>query len=253
MKRILDNLQVDVIAAAVMVAMVATGYILRFPLPPGTNKTSILWGLTRHQWGTVHFWISIALLVLVVVHVCLHWQWVLVSVKRRLLGTSSPSKSPLVSGLLTVFVLAAVLSLFGWAAHSSVRTITEPIEGVCPPSEPPSELAAVESDQASPITEHGTVAFWRDVYPVFEKSCLSCHGSKKQLGGFRVDRKEDFFEGTTPFVVPGNSEDSPLVAILSGEKKDMARADVHRLDKKELAVVSGWIDAGAEWPARPTD
>ena len=253
MKRILDNLHIDLIAAALMVAMVATGYILRFPLPPGTNKSASLWGLTRHEWGTVHFWISIGLLVLVVVHVCLHWQWIVVTVKRRLSGKASPSKSPLVSGLLTAFFLAAILSLFGWAAHSGVRAITEPIEGVCPPEEAPNELASVDSGEASPITDLGTVTFWRDVYPIFEKSCLSCHGPRKQLGGFRVDRKEDFFEGITPFVVPGNSEDSPLIAILSGERKDMARADVHRLPKEELAIVTAWIDEGAEWPDRPTD
>lgn len=90
MKRILDNLHIDLIAAALLVAMVATGYILRFPLPPGTNKSLSLWGLTRHQWGAVHFGISLGLLVLVVVHVCLHWQWIVVSVKRRFGRTASP-------------------------------------------------------------------------------------------------------------------------------------------------------------------
>lgn len=255
MKRILDNLRVDLAAAALMVSMVATGYILRFPLPPGTNKSSMLWGLTRHQWGTVHFWISLGLLVLVVVHVCLHWQWVVVSVKRRFRGASSPSQSPLVSGLLTACIIAVALSLFGWAAHSSVKTITEPIEGVCPPSEIPNELASVETGEATPATDHAAVVYWRDVYPIFEKSCLSCHGPNKQISGFRVDSKEEFFEDnrTPSLVIPGNSGESPLVEILSGRRKDMARAEVHRLPKEELAIVTAWIDQGAEWPDRRPD
>jgi uncharacterized membrane protein len=259
MKRVLDNLHVDLITAALMVAMVATGYILRFPLPPGSNKSLILWGLTRHQWGGIHFWISLGLLVLVAVHVYLHWQWIVVTVKRRFWGKTSPSKSSLASGLLTVLALTAGLVLFGWAAQSSVRAISEPIEGVCPPTDTGDQVGTVgsgdaRSADATSATDQ-SVAFWKDVYPIFEKSCLPCHGAKMQTSGFRVDQKEDFFEehGKTPFVVPGKSKDSPLIAILSGERKDMARADVHRLAEEELAIVTAWIDAGAEWPERPAN
>ena len=39
MKRLFDNLFIDLFAAALMVGMAATGYILRFPLPPGSNKS----------------------------------------------------------------------------------------------------------------------------------------------------------------------------------------------------------------------
>jgi len=239
MKRILDNLHVDLIAAALMVAMVATGYIIRFPLPPGTNKSLSLWGLTRHQWGTIHFWISLGLLALVAVHVCLHWQWIVVSVKRRLGRTASPSASPVRSGLMTVLALSAVLALFGWATQSGVKMIAEPV-----PDEPPPQ---------TPKAEHNEVTFWSDVYPIFERSCLSCHGPHRQVSGFRVDRREDYFDGTSraALVQPGNSNGSPLISILSGKQAGMARADVHRLTEDQIAIVAAWIDAGAEWPDRP--
>ena len=74
MKRFFDNLLVDLIAAALMIGMLATGYILRFPLPPGSNKDLPLWGLARHQWGDVHFWISLGLIAVILLHLCLHWQ-----------------------------------------------------------------------------------------------------------------------------------------------------------------------------------
>ena len=51
MKRVFDNLYVDLIGAALMVVMVATGYILHFPLPAGTNKSLSLWGLTTARMG----------------------------------------------------------------------------------------------------------------------------------------------------------------------------------------------------------
>ena len=89
------------------------------------------------------------------------------------------------------------------------------------------------------------------MYPILEQSCLSCHGPKKQRGGFRADRKEDFFGkgGSPPLVVPGNSGQSPLIAIVSG-KKDIARPDVHRLAAEQVEILRAWIDAGAAWPDR---
>jgi hypothetical protein len=121
MKRLLDNLLIDLIAAALMIGMLATGYILRFPLPPGSNRDLTLWGLTRHQWGDVHFWISLGLMAVILLHLCLHWQWIAISVKRRLSRRKAAPGSALASGLMTFLVLVAVLFLFGWAAQSGSK------------------------------------------------------------------------------------------------------------------------------------
>src|SRR5262249_3892938 len=133
-KRLVDNLLIDLIAAAVMIGMLATGYILRFPLPPGSNKELTLWGLTRHQWGDVHFWISLGLIAVILLHLCLHWQWIAISVKRKLSRRKAVPGPSLVSGLMTFLALVAGLVVFGWAAQSRVNKITAPCEGVCPPS-----------------------------------------------------------------------------------------------------------------------
>jgi mono/diheme cytochrome c family protein len=256
MKRFFNNLLIDLIAAASMIGMLATGYILRFPLPPGSNKYLTLWGLTRHEWGDIHFWISLGLLGVVLLHVCLHWQWLAISVKRRLSRTKAAPGSALVSALTTFLVLVAVLVLFGWAAQNGVNHITEPREGVCPPSGPETGNTAGDADGTTSKTPAVGgplgVAFWKDVYPILERSCLSCHGPRKQLGGFRADRREDFFGkgGTTPLVVPGKIAESPLIAIVSGLRKDMPRADVHQLSHEKVAVLRAWIDAGAPWPER---
>ncbi|MEQ8854811.1 DUF4405 domain-containing protein [Gimesia sp.] len=238
MKRILDNLRVDLMTAALLIVMIATGYILRFPLPPGTNKSLSLWGLSRHQWGTIHFWASLGLLAFVVVHVCLHWQWIVISVKRRV-GITASSTSPVRDGLITVLALSTILVLFGWAAQSGVKKITEPVH-----------------DQPNPLVpeaEYNKVAFWSDVYPIFERYCLSCHGPHREASGFRVDRREDYFDDTSSaaLIQPGNSDGSPLIAILSGKKAGMERTDVHRLADYQVAIVAAWIDEGADWPDRP--
>lgn len=49
----------------------------------GCDGASFL-GLTRHQWGDVHFWIALSLIALLVVHLVLHWRWVVCQVKSLL-------------------------------------------------------------------------------------------------------------------------------------------------------------------------
>jgi Domain of unknown function (DUF4405)/Planctomycete cytochrome C len=259
MKRFFDNLLIDLIAAGLMIGMIATGYILHFPLPPRSNKYLTLWTLTRHQWGEVHFWISLALLGVILLHLCLHWQWLVVSLKRRFRPAKPSPGSPVVSGVMTFLVLATILVLFGWAAHSNVQRITEPRDDVCPLPAPGRGNNAVDGSGTMPQTPtqdgHLKVAFWKDVYPVLERSCLSCHGPKKQRGDFRVDKKEDFFGkgGSRPLVVPGKSAESLLIAIVSGQKKDIPMPDVHRLPDEKVALLRAWIDAGASWPERTGD
>jgi hypothetical protein len=252
MKRLFDNLFIDLCAATLMVGMAATGYILRFPLPPGSNKSLSLWGLTRHQWGDVHFWISLALLGIILLHVVLHRQWLVITMRRKLTAAKAAPGFTLFCGLTTLLVIGAAMTLFAWATHQSVESITATRKGVCPP---PTEKRAEDGLPPGYATDRGKrpVTFWKDVYPILEQSCLSCHGPKKQHGDFRVDRREDFFgKGSrTPLVVPGNSGESPLVALVSGLRKDIPRADVHQLPSTQVAILRGWIDAGAPWPEPP--
>jgi len=251
MKRLFNNLLVDVIAAGLMVGMIATGYILRFPLPPGSNKSLSLWGFTRHQWGTLHSWLSLALLAIVLLHLALHWPWVVVTVKRRLWGTVA-TESPVVIGLMSAVALAVVLLLFGWIAQYSVTTITQPDADACPPDASTDTSQQHLTKGATAPKSPANVDFWTGVYPVLEHSCLSCHGPGKQSGGFRIDRRTDFLRTDAErLVVPGDSAGSPLIAIVSGQRKDISRQDVHHLSEENVRLLRAWIDAGAIWPERP--
>ncbi len=246
MRRTTVNLLIDAAAAVAMLGMVATGYVLRFPLPPGTNRSLTLWGLTRHEWGEVHFWVSLTLLGAIGLHLCLHWAWVVTTVGKRLHLAVAAGKRHLLSGLLATVALVLGLVAFAWAAHNGVEEIREARDDVCPP--PTSDLSAAAQSQGP-----AKVAFWQDVYPVLERSCLSCHGPKRQRGGFRVDRREDFFgkDGAAPLVVPGKSAGSSLIDIVSGARKDIPLLDRHRLPERDIQLLRRWIDSGAEWPPRP--
>ncbi len=81
---------VDLLSFITFVLMIATGFLLEYILPPGSGRIdhgglhkpiTVVWGLTRHQWGDIHFWVAIALMACMAVHLWIHWKWILVSFK----------------------------------------------------------------------------------------------------------------------------------------------------------------------------
>jgi hypothetical protein len=195
-------------------------------------------------------WISLGLLAILLTHLVLHWQWAITVVARQLHLATNPKSQHVRSGLIALAVLAATLGLFAWVTQISVRQRDDPY---CPAGEVTgTALAGTSTSGTNRSGERGKVSFWNEVYPVLETSCLSCHGPVRARGGFRVDRQEDYFgkDGNEPLVVPGMSDESPLMAIVSGQRTDMAMAARHKLPEPEVAVLRAWIDAGAEWPEK---
>jgi hypothetical protein len=256
MNRTSLNLLIDTTVAVLFLTMMATGYLLRFPLPPGTNKDLLLWGLTRHGWGGVHFWVSLALVSVLAVHLALHWQWVVSVVGRRLLGRARVEGHSLVSGGLSILALAGAGILFAWAAQQSLKPITQMRPDVCPPPSRDGGEAPCSDDSpgadGTATSAGAKVRFWDEVYPVLERSCLRCHGPTRQRGGVRVDRKQDLVGGggREPLVLPGRAAESPLIALVSGSRTDIAFPEQHRLPEGQVLLLKAWIDAGAEWPER---
>ena len=68
MRRNTINFLVDAASALVVIGLVATGLLTRFVLPPGSGSWRLLWGMGRHDWGDVHFWLA------VVGGVCCCWR-----------------------------------------------------------------------------------------------------------------------------------------------------------------------------------
>ena len=80
MKRSNLNFIIDAILFMGLVLLVSTGLAMRFLLPAGVERLErgqlILWGMSRHQWGDVHFYIAVGLMVILAAHLVLHWRWV---------------------------------------------------------------------------------------------------------------------------------------------------------------------------------
>ena len=240
------NLLIDTLAAALLLTMAATGYVLRFPLRPGTNRTHVLWGLSRHEWGELHAWASLGLLVVLAIHLVLHWDWVVTMIRRRFASIQSGgARSGRRAGLMTVAAIFLLAALFARAAHRSVRERAVPLH---PLDEPSSDGAAATAEEPR-VSE---VDFWRDIMPVFEESCIKCHGPTRQASGFRADQRGEFFlpRDGAALVVPGDVAASRLLKIVSGQLPAMQAAAVHRLPPEEILLLTKWVESGAHWPAK---
>ncbi|MFK5924162.1 MAG: hypothetical protein QM496_18445 [Verrucomicrobiota bacterium] len=81
--------------------------------------------------------------------------------------------------------------------------------------------------------------------------CLRCHKKEKKKGGLLLTSRQALLDGgdTGPAIVPGKAVDSFLLEGLEAE------ADPHmppkkQLSKKEIEMLSLWINQGAAWDAK---
>jgi hypothetical protein len=239
------NLLIDMLAGACLLTMVATGYVLRFPLPPARNHTHELWGLSRYDWGTIHSWASLGLLLVLIIHLVLHWDWIVSMIRHRFAcfqGGGADSGQH--AGLLTMSVLVALATLFALATHFGVREREMPLH---PLNDLPGR-AAFTTD----ASRMSTVDFWKEIMPVFQASCIKCHGPTRQTSGFRADQRENFFSPRSgaPLVVPGDAAGSRFLDIVSGKQPGMKAAAAHQLPPDKIQLLMTWIESGADWPTR---
>jgi hypothetical protein len=106
MKRTNLNFIIDAVAFVGFVVLATTGVLLRYVLPPGSGRYSRIWGLDRHEWGGIHFWISIVLFSVLSLHLVLHWRWIVSVVRGRPRGGSGFRAGLGVVGLAALAALA---------------------------------------------------------------------------------------------------------------------------------------------------
>src|SRR5581483_6233812 len=77
--------------------------------------------------------------------------------------------------------------------------------------------AAVTPDQikALPPPADHRVDFASEVKPIFEASCIRCHGRGRSKGGFQIDTRERLLKGGDSGLeeVVGNSATSSIIAL----------------------------------------
>ena len=95
------------------------------------------------------------------------------------------------------------------------------------------------------------VDFVREVRPILQKHCYSCHGEKKQKSGLRLDIKAAAFKGGdkhAPDIISGKAKDSPLIHFITTDDDAELMPPKGKLPANDIAALTTWINEGATWP-----
>ena len=155
------------------------------------------------------------------------------------------SMSFLVPGLL---IITLILSACGSpTAEATVESeIAQGAETtIVSPSSTPEVSAATDLPTAEvQVAPASSVSYSKDVYPIFEASCIKCHGVEKVSRGLDMTSYEKTMTGSVkgPVVIPGDADNSPLVK-LSVEGKMPKQGT--KLTPEQIEIVRNWVLQGA--------
>lgn len=108
------NIVIDSIMLILMSMVAGIGFLIKYELLPGFKRMDTYGASTeltflnmdRHQWGNIHLVLSICLVVLVIVHIVLHWNMIACIYKKLFPGKT------LRNGISTGILLVSFLFLF---------------------------------------------------------------------------------------------------------------------------------------------
>lgn len=66
---------IDLLSFVSLTMMISSGALLKFTLPPRSGG-DVVWNLTRHNWGDLHFYFSVLFLVLMAAHLLTHIKYI---------------------------------------------------------------------------------------------------------------------------------------------------------------------------------
>ena len=138
------------------VLLVATGALMKFVLPKGSGESLAVWGLGRHDWGSVHFWIAVGLLSAIALHLLFHWSWISAVVRGR------PRELGARRVKLGLVAVAALLAVAVAPLVSPVRQTGKPAEREMEAQTAPAAAPAVAKAEVCPAPTgaeiHGTMS-----------------------------------------------------------------------------------------------
>ena len=132
MKRAHVNALIDLAAFIAFILLLSTGFILEYQLPPGSGSLeghgwgrgasqrtiSLVWGLTRHEWGEFHYWIAVAMLAILAAHIVLHWKWIVCTLRGTHTDASGYRLALGVAGLIFATILSFAQLMSDVTSHS---------------------------------------------------------------------------------------------------------------------------------------
>ncbi|MCI0620841.1 MAG: DUF1553 domain-containing protein [Acidobacteria bacterium] len=113
------------------------------------------------------------------------------------------------------------------------------------PATPAAISAAAPGAVAATSEGPSPVGFAKDIKPIFERNCLSCHKAGNAKSGLVLETLESIEEGgrlNGAAVIPRRSSESPVTLYLQGKKKPRMPFGSAPLPAAEIALIQKWID-----------
>lgn len=113
----------------------------------------------------------------------------------------------------------------------------------------------VDLSKLPPAAAKQGVTYESDIKPIFEKSCVKCHGMQKPKAKLNLTTREGALKGGEDgkVIEPGNSTKSGMVisaARIGDEDGWMPpkknKANIGPLTAEEVGLIRAWIDQGAK-------
>ncbi len=105
---------------------------------------------------------------------------------------------------------------------------------------------------AAPAPAKPAIDFHKDIKPILEFNCVSCHNEEKAKAELRYDSREHFLKGGEggPAFVAGKPDESLMIELVSlpEDDGDIMPSKGRVLRKDEIDKLRAWIAAGAPWP-----
>ncbi len=123
MKSPKKNFIIDTVAFICFVFLVSTGVLLYYTLPPGSGHYNTIWQLDRHEWGDIHFWMAVGFLVVLSLHLVLHWRWIKSLIRGKKRKKSGYRASLGLVGLIALLAIAIapILSPVEYSKKSNIE------------------------------------------------------------------------------------------------------------------------------------
>jgi uncharacterized membrane protein len=89
---------------------------------------------------------------------------------------------------------------------------------------------------------------FKDIKPILDKKCVSCHGESYPGGNIRLDSYEGLMKGGThgKAIIAKNSAASRLMKMIKGTVQPRMPMDQPPLTQAEMEKISKWITQGAK-------
>ena len=104
------HFSIDTAAFLLFLFLVSTGTLIYLILPPGSGQLSI-WGMTRHEWGDLHFLAALGFLLLISVHLILHWNWIKTNIRGHA-GNAGSKRRVTISVVIALLLLILLIAPF---------------------------------------------------------------------------------------------------------------------------------------------